>query len=256
MRVEESCKILANKILTTYLDLPKEYDTIEGVVVPTWLPLKTAGDQAALLILGLEAYYQNMEKNPDVLKMISKLADGLKVTQKGDAKMFPFGAFLSWQNGWHAYGNSQAFAMLRAGQLLDRDDYIECALLEVDYFYKYLRYEKHLSYFMIRNLGEKYEVVALNHFPQIAYNFRPMIWALIEAYKVTRKQWYLDKAIETVQWFKGKNFSKAAVYDPATGRGYDGLPAATKINMNAGAESTIESLLALQVFEPFINETH
>jgi hypothetical protein len=249
MRVEASARMLGEKILETYLDLPKAYDTIDGVVIPSWLPLKTAGDQAALLILGLEAYYQNIDKDPDILKMISKLADGLKATQKGDPRMFPFGAYLSWQNAWHAYGNNQAYAMLRAGQLLDRDDYIKSALLEIDYFYRYVRYEKYMSFFSIRYNGEKYEVTGLNHFPQIAYNFRPMIWALTEAFKVTRKESYLETAIETAQWFIGKNYAKAAIYDSATGRGYDGFNSPVEVNMNSGAESTIEALLALQVFD-------
>lgn len=38
------------------------------------------------------------------------------------------------------------------------------------------------------------------------------------------------------------------MYDPASGRGYDGLDATTgKINLNSGAELTIEALMALQV---------
>ena len=38
------------------------------------------------------------------------------------------------------------------------------------------------------------------------------------------------------------------MYDPATGRGYDGLqgPSSFRVNRNAGAESTIEALMALQ----------
>ncbi|GHO84781.1 hypothetical protein [Dictyobacter formicarum] len=37
------------------------------------------------------------------------------------------------------------------------------------------------------------------------------------------------------------------MYDPANGRGYDGLDGTTgKVNLNSGAESTIEALMALQ----------
>jgi hypothetical protein len=36
------------------------------------------------------------------------------------------------------------------------------------------------------------------------------------------------------------------MWDPATGRGFDGIINEGKINLNAGAESTIEALLALQ----------
>ena len=36
------------------------------------------------------------------------------------------------------------------------------------------------------------------------------------------------------------------MYDPATGRCYDGINSPVDINRNSGAESTIEALLALQ----------
>ncbi len=248
-RVEKSCQRLAGNLFDAYLDLPKSYDTIEGVVVPTWLPLETASDQAAVLILGLEAYYLNIDQDPRVLKLIGKFADGLKATQKGGVKQFPFGAYLSWQNTWHAYGNNQAFAMLRAGQLLEREDYVESALLEIDNLYPYLKYEKYISYLSIRNLGPKYEVTGFSHFAQIAYGFRPIIWACVEAYKVTRNEKYLDRALETAKWFSGENYAKTAMYDPETGRCFDGIPSPVEVNMNSGAESTIEALLSLQVFE-------
>jgi hypothetical protein len=49
-------------------------------------------------------------------------------------------------------------------------------------------------------------------------------------------------------WFYGNNAAGFPMYDPATGRGYDGLlgPSSFRVNQNAGAESTIEALMALQ----------
>ena len=49
-------------------------------------------------------------------------------------------------------------------------------------------------------------------------------------------------------WFYGNNSAVFAMYDPTTGRGYDGLmgPSEFRVNRNAGAESTIEALMALQ----------
>ena len=48
-------------------------------------------------------------------------------------------------------------------------------------------------------------------------------------------------------WFLGANAAGTAIYDEATGRGLDGIdqPSGKGVNRNAGAESTIESLLAL-----------
>src|SRR5439155_24394568 len=49
-------------------------------------------------------------------------------------------------------------------------------------------------------------------------------------------------------WFYGNNSAGFPMYDPATGRGYDGLlgPSEFRVNRNSGAESTIEALMALQ----------
>ena len=39
------------------------------------------------------------------------------------------------------------------------------------------------------------------------------------------------------------------MYDPTTGRGYDGIVFGEKVNYNAGAESTVEALLSLLMLE-------
>ena len=56
--------------------------------------------------------------------------------QLGDKEQFPYGAFLSWENLWHAYGNSQSYALLKAGQSLGDPSYIEKALKEINNFYR------------------------------------------------------------------------------------------------------------------------
>jgi uncharacterized protein YyaL (SSP411 family) len=246
---KQACERLAENIFQLYLNQPLSTDTIEGVEVPNWLPLGTAGDQAAILILGLEAYYQYVNKDERVLKVMERLADGLLLTQKGDAGNFPFGAHMSWQNMWHAYGNSQAYALLKAGQLLDRPDYIESALQEIDHFYPYLMKEDFPAYFRLKKVDDQYKIIERQQFSQIAYGFRPLIWACVEAFKNTGEEKYLKRAEEIAAWFTGKNIANQQMYDPSTGRCFDGIVSETKVNMNSGAESTIEALLSLQVFD-------
>ncbi len=248
-KAEQACERLAENIFEEYLDKPKSFDTISGVVVPTWLPLETASDQAGILILGLEAYYQHVKKDERALQVMERLADGLLLTQKGDAGTFPFGAYMSWQNMWHAYGNSQAYAMLKAGQLLDRRDFIKSALIEIDHFYPYLMKEDFLAYFRIKKSDTGFEIIDQQQFPQIAYGFRPMIWACIETFQVTGEEKYIQRAEEIAEWFSGKNIANQQMYDPETGRCYDGIVSETEVNRNSGAESTIEALLSLQAFD-------
>ena len=76
-----------------------------------------------------------------------------------------------------------------------------------------------------------------------------MIWACVEAYKITGEEIYLQRTKEITTWFSGINVANQQMYDPATGRCYDGIVSETKVNMNSGAESTIEALLSLQVFD-------
>jgi len=248
-KTDQACERLAENIFHLYLNQPLSTDTIEGVEVPNWLPLGTASDQAAILILGLEAYYQQVIKDERALQVIERMADGLLLTQKGDADIFPFGAYLSWQNMWHAYGNSQAYAMLKAGQLLDREDYIESALLEIDHFYPYLMKENFPAYFSINKVDGRFEIIDQQQFPQIAYGFRPLIWACIEAFTITDEGKYLWRAEEIIEWFSGKNIASQQMYDQATGRCFDGIISETEVNLNSGAESTIEALLSLQAFD-------
>jgi len=66
---------------------------------------------------------------------------------------------------------------------------------------------------------------------------------------VTGEEKYLKRAEKIATWFTGKNIANQQMYDQATGRCFDGIVSETKVNMNSGAESTIEALLSLQVFD-------
>ncbi len=85
--------------------------------------------------------------------------------------------------------------------------------------------------------------------PQIAYGIRPMVFACMKAYEVTGDTKYKTRANQLATWFSGQNPAHAAMYDPATGRGYDGISNSNQINRNSGAESTIEALLTMQAIE-------
>ena len=50
-------------------------------------------------------------------------------------------------------------------------------------------------------------------------------------------------------WFFGNNPAGEAMYDPATGRTYDGVAGDGVVNRNSGAESTIHGLLAMLILD-------
>ena len=128
---------------------------------------------------------------------------------------------------------------------------VNSALYEVKTFYPALRAKGGLNHFMLRKEGDTSTMYDAQPFSQIAYGVRPMVWACLKAYVMTGDNNYLKEARELASWFSGNNPAKTPMYDPATGRGYDGISSPEQINKNAGAESTIEALLTLQALEEF-----
>lgn len=216
----------------------------EGLSVPTWLPQKYAGDQAAILALSLLAYYERTQDEV-VLPKIEALAEGILLLQKGDAEEFPHYAFMSWKNLWHAWGNSQAYVLLKIGKTLQQPAYTEAALKELDHFYPYLLENGFAEAFWVQETAGNFSELKRNPFPHIAYGIRPMVWAALEAHQVTEDVKYLDLAQELAAWFSGTNVAQIQMYDPTTGRCFDGILSPSEVNRNAGAESTIECLLTL-----------
>jgi hypothetical protein len=108
---------------------------------------------------------------------IDKLAGGMAMMQQGDATHFPFSAFLSWQNTWHAYGNLQAYALMQAADFLHNPQYNLQALAEVDNFYPWLLQNGFKSNFTINDSAGVNQILSENSYDQIAYGIEPMVFA-------------------------------------------------------------------------------
>lgn len=216
---------------------------VEGMEMPTWLPQQYAADQSALLMLGLLKNHERTA-DPEIERLVDALAQGIMMLQKGDSTDFPHGVFLSWQNLWHAWGNSQAYALLKAGQYFDKPLYIDSALKEIDNFYPWLLNNGFVEAIWIKKkAADGYVETQRNSYPQIAYGLRPMIWAAREAYRYSQEEKYQTLAQNLQAWLSGENDASSAIFNPQTGLCFDGIISPTEINRNSGAESTIESLL-------------
>ena len=229
-------------------DNSKKYVSYGGLKFPEWLPYGTAADQSAILLEGLTDYYQ-IKKEPGVLRRINLLGEGILQMQKGDSSAVPYSAFLSWQNTWHAWGNSQAASLLYAGKILNRNDFISGAIKEVKYFYPYLLKENYLTAFKVEAENGENKLTDVEKFSQIAYGIRPDVFACIRAFQVTEDKKYLETGLSIAGWLFGHNAAGMQMYDPQTGRCFDGIKDSTTINKNSGAESTIEALLSLEALE-------
>ena len=243
--IDLSVKKLVSNIKSDLLNLPHTTEVVSGITVPQWLPAGSSTDQAATLILGLIPYCKD---NTDTViqNFLRKLADGILMMQEGNANQFPYSVFLSAQNQWHAYGSDQSFALLSLGEFLNDSLYSAKALDEIDHFYPWLIMNSFKSSISISYSNSQFQPILENDYEQIAYGFRPMVFASIEAYAITGLPQYADMAGHLAAWFLGNNDASANMYDSTPGRCFDAISTGNQVNLNSGAESTIEALLTMQ----------
>jgi len=215
-----------------------------GIELPTWLQKKYASDQTSVLLLGLINYYK-YSKDETVYNYIQMLCEGIRKMQVRNKDCKFNGVFLSWENTWHAWGNSQSYALLKAFKLLKDDNILSNVRLELNNFYPILYETGYLNYFTI---SKDDSVISINNeekFSQIAYNIRPIVYSLLEAYEISGDKMYAELAGKIAKWFIGKNPFNGKIYDEKTGIIFDGILSEKEVNRNSGAESTIEGLLTL-----------
>jgi hypothetical protein len=165
--------------------------------------------------------------------------------QLGDENHFPFGAMLSWQNIWHGWANGQTQALATIAKLVQRDDFLAATKREAEFFFPYLQKENFPREMQFARDSDQIHATKTERYSQIAYALRPMIVGALRVAESTNDPQFAELAADLAQWFFGKNAAQAQMYDPKTGRGFDGILSEKEINRNAGAESTIEALYAI-----------
>jgi hypothetical protein len=218
-----------------------KFSPVHGINVPGWL-IGQGADVTGIAVLALLEYDQATGGSDAATRdLLGKLCEGLADYQSGDDRNYPWGMHpdsAAAPLSWHAWGSTQSFALAQAGKQLNRSEWIESARREADTFYARL-----LAGEMVSEWG-----VLPFTYPQIAYGIDSMTQGLLALYQATGDDKYARMAGLAAGWFYGNNSAAFPMYDPATGRGYDGLlgPSEFRVNRNAGAESTIEALMALQ----------
>lgn len=230
-------------VIKLSVDTSRIVKEIDGFERPTWLPFEMASDQASVMLTGLVPYYE-ITKDSVILNYIDLLVEGITMMQEGDSKTAPYGAFLSWENQWHAWGNSQAYALLQSYRFTNNRNSLESALIEIDNFYPYTK-TRSLTDFIIERQNGEIVMEQTHQYPQIAYNIRPMVFAALQASNITRDSTYAVQAADLATWFMGDNIAQQQMYFPQSGLCFDGITNESYINKNSGAESTIEALLTL-----------
>lgn len=218
-----------------------KYNQVHGVSVPAWL-IAGGSDVTSIVVLALLDYDRAKGgQDAPTRDLLVKLCEALSEYQAGNQLNYPF----AWHPDsatspftWHAWGSTQVFALARAGQQLGHPEWVASAKREADTFYARL-----LAGQMVGEWG-----VLPFSFPQIAYGVDSMTQGLLALEQATGDANYGMFAGLAAGWFYGNNAAGFPMYDPSSGRGYDGLlgPTSFRVNRNAGAESTIEALMAIQ----------
>ncbi|MBN1478889.1 hypothetical protein EH223_14500 [candidate division KSB1 bacterium] len=212
-----------------------KYELRAGKRYPQWLIYKTGSDAAATLVLAL-VEYMKCEQNQHMAEYATKLAEGIMDMQVHDDSKRN-GAFLSWPDTWHAWGNVQTLALASLGAF-GNPRFIHSAQKEADNYYAYLLRDGMKS-------SWRYSQNEMKEFPQIAYDIRCMAVGLLRLADATDNTKYSHMAGHAAAWLVGKNAAKQMMYDSHSGRCLDGINDSSSVNLNSGAESTIEALFTL-----------
>ena len=218
-----------------------QWEVADGTRVPGWLIVDGA-DATAEAVLGLAAYVEADPPSASADRArtaMARYAEGVAAMSGGDASSWPYGAILPWthsQSMWHGWGSQMTAALARASQVVDRPALLRAAVRDAAVFTPYL----------LTATGpiNGWLPTPLD-LTQIAYGVDSRVQSLVAVADATDRPGFDQLAGIAASWYFGANRAGAPMYDPATGRTFDGLNAEGVVNQNSGAESTIHGLLSM-----------
>ena len=147
-----------------------------------------------------------------------------------------------WFESFLSYGNSKLpEALLYAYLSTGKREYIDLGLESLDFLISKTFTDG--IFIPIGQRGWYFKDGKKEEYDQQPIEASYMIQSLILAYKISRDEKYKKYALQTFQWYIGKNTLNQVIYDSTTGGCFDGL-GENAINLNQGAESTISYLMA------------
>ncbi|MCL5730146.1 MAG: glycosyltransferase [Candidatus Pacearchaeota archaeon] len=190
----------------------------------------------SFIIQGLY-FYNRIANSAKIRRHISKLADYLVSLYKSSSN-----PSWNWFEPYMTYANSKLpESLLYAYLATGKREYLDIGLESLDFLL--LKTFKGDIFVPIGQRGWYFKDGEKAEYDQQPIEASYMIQALILAYKIVRDEKYRKYAVQTFQWFIGKNTLNQVVYDSSTGGCYDGI-GENAINLNQGAESTISYLMA------------
>ncbi len=267
-RLDLAVRALDRQVLDAY----GQFLLIDGRRTPAWL-IRDGADATAEAVLGLSAYVGALgaevpaaaptaaadaaasdaargaasdaargaaaARTTAARRALARLAGGVAMMAAGDARTWPFGAVLPWglsRSDWHAWGSQMPAALARAAVALGDPRLARVAATDSAVFDPWL---------LTSGGPDNGRLPTAVDRTQIAYGIDSRVQSLVATADATHQAGALRMAGITAAWYFGANAAGVPVYDPATGRTVDGVESSGKVNLNAGAESTIHGLLSM-----------
>ncbi len=232
-RLQLALGALERQVLVNY----PQTETFHGFENPTWL-INGGGDASSEAVYGLAAYVE-VSGDERAQEALRQLAEGLMLLTSPTRTEFPFGGTLPWAGSrslWHGWGAQMAGALAVAGDVLGDDAMVAAARHETTTFVPLL---------LAQGGADQGWTPTPAETVQIAYGADAVLQNLLAVAEVTGEGVTEQLAGIAGAWYFGNNRAAEPMYDPATGRTYDGLETDGRINTNSGAESTIHGLLSM-----------
>ncbi len=218
-----------------------EWLDIDGVAVPAWLIVDGA-DATGEALLGLAPYVAATGDTQARLDL-QQLGEGVAAMRSGNSRNWPYGAVLPWglsQAVWHAWGGLAPAGLAQAYEVTGDPAMRRAALSDAATFTTHL---------LVAAGPENGWLPSPTDRVQIAYGAHSRVESLLSAAEAGNRPGLRHVAGIAAAWFFGNNPAGEAMYDPATGRTYDGVTGNGEVNRNSGAESTIHGLLAMLILD-------
>ncbi len=218
-------------------DLDGVTQTVDGLQWPAWL-IADGADASAEAVLGLAAYVEAGGPG-DAAEVLDSLADGIAMMQLGTTHQWPYQALMPWAQSrtiWHAWGNQMAGALATASGPLGDPSLLAVAQDEAGSF---------IPHVWAQGGPENGWLPVPADTVQIAYGADSSLQNLLAVADATGLASFEQLAGIAGAWYFGNNPAGMPMYDPATGRTYDGISPEGTINYNSGAESTIHGVLSM-----------
>jgi glycosyltransferase involved in cell wall biosynthesis len=207
---------------------------------------KSSPRAKAFSVIGLYHYYKKYNEE-NILSKMKILVESIVEAYKREAT-----DDWNWFESYLTYSNSKIPEMLfLAYNLTKNKEYLEIAEKSLDFLSNLVFFKDELSPIGQNGWYNRHGIRSF--FDQQPIDASSMVQTYLVAYSITENKKYYNNAVLAFNWFLGKNHLKQMIYNEVTGGCHDGL-SKNCINLNQGAESTIEYLISRLMLEQIKKE--